>query len=97
MSLSTHAQDCPIDVIRSFNDASLVIVRKNLPPETEIFIADMFNASRFDDGYWRTAHPGGDDGAHGDNFEYANTLLDSHYYHVFNDEPRGFTPKQVRK
>jgi len=74
-------KDCPMETMRSFNDDAFDILRTTLPPTTTIFLPDLFNASRFNDGYWK-------DSTHDD------TAVDSHYYHVFNDEPRGFNQRQ---
>mmetsp|Transcript_29456 Transcript_29456/g.45350 ORF Transcript_29456/g.45350 Transcript_29456/m.45350 type:complete len:615 (-) Transcript_29456:169-2013(-) len=74
--------DCDPDVVRTFYDDALKIVKTNIGHDTNVFIGDMFNASKFNDGFWIDAD------------DYSNTFLDSHYYHVFAERPRSLSPKQ---
>eukprot|EP00520_Triparma_pacifica_P004170 CAMPEP_0118641502 /NCGR_PEP_ID=MMETSP0785-20121206/5318_1 /TAXON_ID=91992 /ORGANISM="Bolidomonas pacifica, Strain CCMP 1866" /LENGTH=279 /DNA_ID=CAMNT_0006532955 /DNA_START=67 /DNA_END=903 /DNA_ORIENTATION=- len=66
--------------VKDFDDRAFRIVREVLGSETTVYIADMFEAERFN-GFW-------------DDDEHSNTVLDSHYYHVFAETPRGFSPRQ---
>ena len=61
--------DCDEQVVRKFYDEGLNVVRKNMGRNTSVFIGDLFDAKKFNDGFWID----GDD--------YNNTFLDSHYYH----------------
>ena len=81
--LNEPFKDCDISTVKQFNEDAYEIIKNNMKPDTTIFVGDMFNASRFaSDHYWKESP------------KYDNTLLDSHYYHVFDDELRGFSPKQ---
>jgi len=60
--------NCNPGVIRMFDNKALDIVRRNMGEETNIYIGDTFNATKFNDGFW-TAQ------------QYSGTFLDSHYYH----------------
>jgi len=44
-----------------------------------VFIGDMFDSTKWNNGWWK---------------DQANTILDSHYYHVFAETPRSLSPKQ---
>ena len=75
--------DCDRSVVEKFNDDAFSLVRDIMPPSTTIIIGDMFNASTFADRkIWS-------DPLHSD-----GSALDSHYYHVFSQKPRGFSPRQ---
>lgn len=80
--LNEPFKDVPIDVIKRFNEATLSIIREGLGKDTKVFIPDLFNSTLWNDGYWS------------DPEKYTNTILDSHYYHVFAEEPRALSPKQ---
>ena len=58
--------DCDRSVVRQYNDLALKGVRKVLGPSVHVYIGDMFNATKWNDGYWE---------------DEENTFLDSHYYH----------------
>jgi len=73
--------DCDIDHLRLFDDKALAIVRKNMGEDTAVYIGDRFNATEWNDGFWTEK-------------EYKGTILDSHYYHVFDERPRHLSPKQ---
>ncbi|GMH67493.1 hypothetical protein TrRE_jg1534 [Triparma retinervis] len=54
--------------VKDFDDRAYRAVREVLGGGTTVYIADMFDAGRFN-GFW-------------DDEEHENTVLDSHYYHV---------------
>ena len=60
--------DCNQQVIRKFDNLALDIVRKNMGEETNVYIGDIFDAAKFNDGFWTAEN-------------YKGTFLDSHYYH----------------
>jgi len=68
--------------MKRFNEATLSIIREGLGKDIKVFIPDLFNSTIWNDGYWS------------DPEKHANTILDSHYYHVFAEEPRALSPKQ---
>jgi glucan 1,3-beta-glucosidase len=80
--LNEPFKDVPIDVMKRFNEATLSIIREGLGKDIKVFIPDLFNSTIWNDGYWS------------DPEKHANTILDSHYYHVFAEEPRALSPKQ---
>jgi glucan 1,3-beta-glucosidase len=61
--------DCDVSTVRHFNSQAYNIVRETLGKNAAIYIGDMFNATKWNDGWWL------------DPEAYSNTLLDSHYYH----------------
>jgi len=74
--------DCDKRVVKKFDDMAFAIAKENLGENTAIYIPDMFNSSMWNDGWWTNED------------EYQNTFLDSHYYHVFAERPRGLSPRQ---
>eukprot|EP00429_Kryptoperidinium_foliaceum_P046299 CAMPEP_0176126060 /NCGR_PEP_ID=MMETSP0120_2-20121206/63618_1 /TAXON_ID=160619 /ORGANISM="Kryptoperidinium foliaceum, Strain CCMP 1326" /LENGTH=597 /DNA_ID=CAMNT_0017460969 /DNA_START=36 /DNA_END=1826 /DNA_ORIENTATION=- len=74
--------DCDVMVVKEFYDNALEIVRKSMGHNTSVYIGDMFNATKWNDGWWT------------DEDVFANTFLDSHYYHVFDENDRKLSPKQ---
>lgn len=74
--------DCNMGVYKQFMDDALAITRSNLGDAVEIFVSDTFRGPQFNDGSWWL----------GD--EYANTLLDTHFYHVFDPGFRSMSPKE---
>ena len=60
--------NCHQEVIRKFDNLAFDIVRKNMGEGTNIYIGDVFNATKFNDGFWTDP-------------KYKGTFLDSHYYH----------------
>ena len=60
--------DCKDSVIRDYNEKALVILRQVMGPKVNIYVGDIFNSTRFADGWWTDP-------------KYENTFLDSHYYH----------------
>jgi glucan 1,3-beta-glucosidase len=75
--------DVPMDVMREFDEKTFDIVREGLNgKDTAVYIADLFNSTHWNDGFWT------------DPDKYSNTYLDSHYYHVFAEEPRALSPRQ---
>ena len=75
--------DCDIDVYKQFLEDGLKIARANMGEKTKIFVSDMFAAPQFNDGHWWL-----------DPKEYSNTLLDTHFYHVFANENRIMSTRQ---
>lgn len=73
--------NCHQEVIRKFDNLAFDIVRKNMGEGTNIYIGDVFNATKFNDGFWTDP-------------KYKGTFLDSHYYHVFDERPRHLSPRQ---
>lgn len=56
-------------IIRQYYEDGLEAVRGVLGEKTAIYIGDVFEADKFNDGFWQ------------DSRKYENTLIDSHYYH----------------
>ena len=74
--------DCEDGVLRDYYNKAFQIVRSTIGNTTAVFVGDMFQAWRFNDGWW------------GDSEIHHDTYLDSHPYHVFFEKGRAFTPKQ---
>lgn len=72
--------DCDRDVVREYNNKALQGIRKILGNQTAVYMGDMFNATKWNDGSWWVNED--------------HTFLDSHYYHVFAEEPRALSPRQ---
>jgi glucan 1,3-beta-glucosidase len=75
--------DCNDEFYRQFLDDALDVARANLGTNSSIFVSDKFFAPKFNDGSWWL-----------DEKRYTNTYLDSHFYHVFWDDGRLFTPAE---
>lgn len=75
--------DCNVTVVRQYNQQARDMIRTVMGQDTHIYIADLFNSTYWNDGSWWATED-----------EYKNTYLDSHYYHVFAEEPRALTPRQ---
>lgn len=58
-----------MQIVRDYYDKGLKKVRGALGNDVSIYIGDIFEADKFNDGYWQGSN------------EYDNTFLDSHYYH----------------
>eukprot|EP00526_Cylindrotheca_closterium_P005643 CAMPEP_0113643590 /NCGR_PEP_ID=MMETSP0017_2-20120614/22927_1 /TAXON_ID=2856 /ORGANISM="Cylindrotheca closterium" /LENGTH=569 /DNA_ID=CAMNT_0000555127 /DNA_START=90 /DNA_END=1799 /DNA_ORIENTATION=- /assembly_acc=CAM_ASM_000147 len=71
--------DCDQDVLRQYYNDGLEIVRSAMGKDTSVFVGDMFQSWRFNDGFWD---------------DEPNTFLDTHQYHVFFEMGRAFTPRQ---
>mmetsp|Transcript_20883 Transcript_20883/g.29798 ORF Transcript_20883/g.29798 Transcript_20883/m.29798 type:complete len:582 (-) Transcript_20883:868-2613(-) len=80
--LNEPFKDVPLAIMKDFNDKTLTIIREGLGKDVKVFIPDLFNSTWWGHGYWTDAD------------KFANTVLDSHYYHVFAEEPRALSPKQ---
>lgn len=80
--LNEPFKDCNRNVYETFIQQGLQIVRDTLGPDTAVYVSDMFLAKTFNNGWWN------------DPKAYHNTYLDSHYYHVFAEEPRALSPRQ---
>ena len=59
--------DCDRDVVREYNNKALQGIRKILGNQTAVYMGDMFNATKWNDGSWWVNED--------------HTFLDSHYYH----------------
>lgn len=73
---------CNQEIVRQYYNRGLEVVRSVLREKTTVYIGDIFEARKFNDGFWQEPS------------RYENTLLDSHYYHVFAEYPRAFSPRQ---
>jgi glucan 1,3-beta-glucosidase len=80
--LNEPYMDCDMPTVKKFNNDALSTVRKIMGEDTAVYMADSFNATKWNDGWWT------------DPDIYSNTYLDSHYYHVFADHERELSPKQ---
>jgi glucan 1,3-beta-glucosidase len=79
--LNEPFSDCNMDILRNFYNRAFAIVRKNLGNSTNVYIGDMFDSGRWNDGFW--AGP-----------EYKGTFLDSHIYQSFEARTRHLSPRQ---
>lgn len=84
--LNEPFKDCDRQVYERFINDGLNIVRAALGQDTAIYVSDMFLAKTFNNGQWKWL------GLQSD--AYHDTYLDSHYYHVFAEEPRALSPRQ---
>ena len=80
-NLNEPFANCDIDVIKKFDDLSKAIVRRNMGEDASLYIGDVFNKTKFNDGFWTDEKDKG-------------TYLDSHYYHVFDERPRHLGPRE---
>lgn len=80
--LNEPFSDCSMEVVREFYNQGLNIVRTNMGPSTHVYIGDMFDSGRWNDGFWS------------DPTIYNGTYLDSHIYQSFEVHTRGLSPKQ---
>jgi glucan 1,3-beta-glucosidase len=71
--------DCDEDVLRNYYNQGLDIVRRSMGNDTAVFVGDMFQSWRFNNGFWA---------------DEENTFLDTHQYQVFFEKGRAFTPRQ---
>lgn len=67
--LNEPFSDCDMTVVKQFYNDALKTVRTIMGNDTAVSIGDMFNATRWNNGWWT------------DEDEFYNTYLDSHYYH----------------
>jgi len=81
--LNEPFKDCRRDVYEAYLNQGLDIVRGTLGPNTAVYASDLFATQSFNNGGW-WLNPK----------RYNNTYLDSHYYHVFAEKPRSFSPRQ---
>jgi glucan 1,3-beta-glucosidase len=72
--------DCSLFKYKMFLHDGQKIIRDILGDDIAIFMSDMFQANLFNDGKW--------------GLNSKNTFLDSHYYNVFSDKVRAFSPQQ---
>lgn len=82
--LNEPFKDCDRDVYLDYLERGLDAARSNLGPHAYVYVSDMFAPQDFNDGVWWQ-----DDAA-----RYHNTVLDTHYYHVFAGNSRDFSPRQ---
>jgi glucan 1,3-beta-glucosidase len=78
--LNEPFKDCNRNVFESYIDEATKIVRNNLGADTAVYFSDMFLAPTFNKAQF---------GSHTHDW-----YLDSHYYHVFDNEPRILSPRQ---
>ena len=64
-----------MQIVRDYYNQGLKAVRGVLGQDMVIYIGDIFEANKFNDGFWQGST------------EYQNTFLDSHYYQ--GTKPRG--------
>ena len=85
--LNEPFKDCDRAVYEAFLEQGLDTVRGNLGPDTAVYVSDMFLAKTFHhhNHWWKNINS---------NNRYNHTYLDSHYYHVFAQEPRALSPRQ---
>ena len=57
-----------MQIVRDYYNQGLKAVRGVLGQDMVIYIGDIFEANKFNDGFWQGST------------EYQNTFLDSHYY-----------------
>ncbi len=79
--LNEPASDCSMDIVRKYYDLGLDIVWRNMGRDTKVYVGDMFDSSRWNDGFWADK-------------SYKGTFLDSHLYQSFETTTRGLSPKQ---
>ena len=79
--LNEPFSDCDMDIVRKFYNAAFEIVRTNIGPTASVYASDMFDAGRWNDGFWTDE-------------SYKGTYLDSHIYHSFESHTRDLSPKQ---
>ena len=87
--LNEPFKDCNRTVYEDFINTGRDLVRTILQNDLlSIYVSDMFLAETFNNGHWwlnsgttSTSSP-------------TNTYLDSHYYHVFAEQPRDLSPRQ---
>lgn len=79
--LNEPFSDCNMDVLRAFYRRSLDTVRTNMGPQTHVYVGDMFDSGRWNDGFWATP-------------KYKGTYLDSHIYQSFEARTRHLSPRQ---
>ena len=81
--LNEPFKDCDHGMYRDFVQQGFQDVREILGKHIAVYVSDLFNAVAFNDGTWWT-----------DPDIYHDTYLDSHYYHVFAQNPRELSPRQ---
>ena len=98
--LNEPFKDCHRDVYLQFIDQGLTMVRETLGINTTVYVSDLFLAKTFNNGKWswlgkepRFPSLSSSSSAR-TTTTYQNTYLDSHYYHVFAEQPRALSPRQ---
>ena len=99
--LNEPFKDCNRTVYEEFIDTGRDIVRTILQNDSvSIYVSDMFLAETFNNGHWwmNDSDRKKEDkliGTTGTGTSSStNTYLDSHYYHVFAEQPRDLSPRQ---
>jgi glucan 1,3-beta-glucosidase len=80
-NLNEPFANCELKVVQKFDELALGILRKNMGEDASMYIGDIFNSTKWNDGFWTEE-------------KYKGTYLDSHYYHVFDERPRHLDPKE---
>jgi glucan 1,3-beta-glucosidase len=71
--LNEPFSDCNVLVVEKFYNDALNRIRTTLGEGTAVYIGDMFNSAKWNNGWWT------------DEDQYSNTFLDSHYYQGTKD------------
>jgi glucan 1,3-beta-glucosidase len=80
--LNSPFANCPQAQIEKYSNDAFKIVRDIMGDNTAVYMTDSFNAANWNNGWWD------------DSNLHNNTYIDSHYYHVFNQNERALSPKQ---
>ena len=80
--LNSPFVNCPQTQIEKYSNDAFKIVRDIMGDNTAVYMTDSFNAANWNNGWWD------------DSNLHNNTYIDSHYYHVFNQNERALSPKQ---
>ena len=80
--LNEPFSDCDTSILRQFYNIAFDMIRTNIGPSTNVYIGDMFDSGRWNDGFWA------------DDIVHNGTLLDSHIYQSFEAHTRDLSPKQ---
>jgi glucan 1,3-beta-glucosidase len=86
--LNEPFKDCNRTVYEEFITTGKNMVRTILQNDNvSIYVSDMFLAETFNNGHWWLHNHTGTN-------RDTDTYLDSHYYHVFAEQPRDLSPRQ---
>ena len=98
--LNEPFKDCNRTVYDEFINTGRDIVRTILQNDlAHIYVSDMFLAETFNNGHWWLNDNNKNSNKNKNNNNVGtssstNTYLDSHYYHVFAEQPRDLSPRQ---
>jgi glucan 1,3-beta-glucosidase len=93
--LNEPFKDCDTTVYETFVANGIAIVRRNLGPDTNVYISDLFQAPTFNRNQAFGSLLQNSSMPITTTPSISNTVyLDSHYYHVFNPMSRKFSPRQ---